>query len=178
MKLFLFASCISFALLSCGPNKREEAFKKMQDSLKFALLKADSIKAVNQQSYYENREKVLDAFYKLKIKKGFSFYCVENCMDNSKVYYDASKDENRGAHQIGIYRDEDSLYVGFSAFVECYSEFIADIKNKNDTLKLSYALLNASYDDCYCSYRWQFAIGNKNSKYEVITLNGKPIRDE
>jgi len=150
----------------------------MQDSLKFALLKADSIKAVNQQSYYENREKVLDAFYKLKIKKGFSFYCVENCMDNSKVYYDASKDENRGAHQIGIYRDEDSLYVGFSAFVECYSEFIADIKNKNDTLKLSYALLNASYDDCYCSYRWQFAIGNKNSKYEVITLNGKPIRDE
>ena len=178
MKLFLLAAFISFALFSCGPNKNEEALKKMQDSLQLAMLKADSIKAANQQAYYKNREKILNAFYELKIKKGFSFYCVENCMDNSKVYYDAHEDEKRGAHQIGIYRDEDSLYVGFSVFVECYSEFVADIKNENDTLKLSYALMNANYNDCYCNYRWQFGIVNKKSKYEVITLNGKPIRDE
>src|SRR6185503_1413587 len=103
----------------CGPNKNEEAFKKMQDSLEQALMKADSLKAANQQAYYQNREKVLNAFSELRIKKRFSFYCVENCRDNSKVYYDAHEDENRGAHQIGIYKDEDSLYVGFSAFVEC-----------------------------------------------------------
>ena len=163
MKFFTIIFLFALLSFSCGPNNREEKMKKYQDSLE-AVLSAEKEKATQkQQAYYLNRDRVFKSFYELEEKKGFSFYCVENCLDNSKVYYDASKDVNRSAHQIGIYRDDDSLYVGFSVFVDCYSEFVADYKNENDTLKLFYSLMNPGYHDCYCNYRWQFAIGNKKS---------------
>ena len=178
MKHFLVLIFVLPFIFSCGPNNREEKMKHYQDSLEAALQMQKEQEAQKQQAYYLNRDRVFKSFHELEEKKGFAFYCVESCQDNSKVYYDASKDVNRNAHQIGIYRDEDSLYVGFSVFVDCYSEFVADYKNEKDTLRLFYSLMNPGYHDCYCNYRWQFAVKNKNSNYDVITLNGKQIRDE
>lgn len=164
-------------LFSCGPNNREKKLKKMQDSIKVAAEKEAEQIAKNQQAYYKNRELVLDAFYELKYQKGFSFYCTDNCAEGGKIYYNVKDDEQRKPHLVSMSADEDSLYVGFSISAECYSEFVADLKNENDTLKLLYSVMNPGYRDCFCKYRWLYSVSSKKEKYSVVTLNGQVVRN-